>query len=140
MRYVQTLIMSLAFFLAMTQRLMADELLIFSANWCGPCQALKADLKKDPSIVAGYEWGFIDVGTEKELTQRYKVTTVPTLIVLDKDNNEVKRQMGYMGPEKLKKWLNDTKPSTYGVRYDSKTAHYVGGVILGRRFRAGWHD
>lgn len=138
MRLVRILLMSLACFLAMTQRLMADELLIFSANWCGHCQTLKADLKKDPSLVDGYEWGYIDADQEKELAKRYSVKSLPTLIVLDKDNNEVKRQVGYKGPENLKKWLNDTKTSRNGVRHDSKDIYYVGGTILGRRYRSGW--
>lgn len=140
MRSVQLLLMSLATFWPMTQRLMADDLLIFSANWCGHCQVLKADLKKDPSIVDGYTWGYVDADKEKEMAREYGVKSLPTIIVIGDDNKEVKRQVGYRGAEQLKKWLHDTKPSRNGVRYDSKDIYYVGGAILGRRYRSGWDD
>lgn len=140
MRTVRILLMSLTIFWLMTQRLFADDLLIFSANWCGHCQVLKSDLKKDPNIVDGYEWGFVDADKEKEMAREYGVKSLPTIIVLDKDNKEVKRQVGYKGPEQLKKWLHDKKPSGNGVRYGTKNVHYVGGTMLGRRFRSGWDD
>lgn len=139
-RYVTILLMSLTCFLAMTQRLRSAELLIFSADWCGHCQTLKADVKTDPSIVEGYEWGYVDVEQEKELAREYSVKSLPTIIVIGTDNKEVKRQVGYKGPENLKKWLNDTKPFRNGVRHDSKNAHYVGGTVFGRRFRSGWDN
>lgn len=139
MRSVQILVMSLASFLAMTQRLNADDVLIFSANWCGHCKTLKADIQKDPSILDGYEWGYVDADQEKEMTREYGVKSLPTIIVVSKDNKEVKRQVGYKGAEQLKKWLNDTKPFRNGVRHDSKDIHYAGGAILGRRYRSGWN-
>lgn len=83
----------------------AAELLIFTAPWCGPCQALKKDLSDDPSIVAGYEWGYVDLDKEKELAKVYDITTVPTFLILD-DNKVVRRLVGYSGPEKLKSWLD----------------------------------
>lgn len=86
----------------------AAELLIFTASWCGPCQNLKADLKKDPSIVAGYEWGYIDFDAEKELVQLYGVKTVPSFFILE-GNRVVRQQTGYRGPEQLKRWLRENK-------------------------------
>lgn len=83
----------------------AAELLIFTASWCGPCQALKKDLAADPGILAGREWGYVDFDKEKELAKSYDVTSVPTFLILE-DNKVVRRLVGYPGPEKLKKWLN----------------------------------
>lgn len=138
MRAIQILFMSLAVSLPMTQRLIADELLIFSAGWCGHCKVLKADLEKDPSIVDGYEWGFIDTDKEKELARMYKVRNLPTLIVVDGNNNEVKRQVGYEGPEKLRRWLKNDQPYRTGVRHARKDIYYTGGWLRGRKFRFGW--
>lgn len=141
MRLVHVMLLSLAAFLALTQRANGDDLLIFSAGWCGHCQTLKADLQKDPTIVDGYTWGYVDADQEKELMRQYSVKSLPTIIVLDTDNNEVKRQVGYKGPQALRKFLRENDNSSrHGVRYDAKTAHYVGGAILGRRFRSGWDD
>lgn len=140
MRAIQILLMSLAAFLSMTQRVFSDEVLIFSAKWCSHCQVLKADLAKQPEIMDGYEWGYVDADTEKELAKKYAVRSLPTIVVLDDTNTEVKRQVGYRGAEALKKWLNETKPAGYGVKHDSKTIHYVGGVVLGRKYRSRWDD
>lgn len=131
----RVLLMSLTCFFGMTQRVCGDDLLIFTADWCGPCQTLKKDLEADPSIVAGYEWGYVNVDQEKEMARAYNIKTVPTIVVLDENNKEVKRQMGYQGPEQFKKWLKDTKAKAYGVLYDQKTVHYVGDFIFSRRFR-----
>ena len=92
----------------------ATELLIFTASWCGPCQAFKKDLAADPGILAGREWGFVDLDTEKELAKAYDVTTVPTFLIIQ-DHKVVRRLAGYPGPEKLKKWLNGAtmKPTLF---------------------------
>ena len=86
----------------------AAELLIFTAPWCGPCQALKDDLKADPSIVAGYEWGYVDFDTEKELVALYGVKTVPSFFILE-GNQVVRQHTGYRGPKQLKSWLQENK-------------------------------
>lgn len=140
MRILYGLLMSLTCFLALTQRGWGDDLLIFTAAWCGPCQTLHNDLKQDPSLAAGYEWGFVDIDQEKELAREYNVKSVPTLVVLDKDNKEVKRQVGYKGPEQLKKWLHDTKSNGTGVLYGQKTVHYAGSAIFSRRVRSRGDD
>lgn len=141
MRFVHVMLLSVAAFLSLTQRALGDDLLIFSASWCGHCQVLKADLEKDPTIVDGYTWGYVDADQEKDLMKQYGVKSLPTIIVLDKDNNEVKRQVGYKGPQALRKFLREKdKSSKHGVRYDAKTAHYVGGAILGTRFRSRWDN
>ena len=139
MRLVRILLISLACFLAMTQRLLADDLLIFSADWCGHCKTLKADLQKDPSIVDGYTWGYVDADKEKELARQYGVKSLPTIIVIGDDNKEVKRQVGYKGPANLRKWLRELKRDRKGVSYDAKAINYTGNMVYGIRFRSRWN-
>ena len=101
---MKNLLLCLLLFVAFA-RVEAAELLIFTASWCGPCQALKKDLAADPETLAGREWGYVDFDNEKELAKSYDVTGVPTFLILE-DNKVVRRLVGYSGLEKLKKWLN----------------------------------
>lgn len=100
--------------LVASARVEAAELLIFTASWCAPCQALKKDLAADPSILAGMEWGYVDFDKEKEMAKSYDVTSVPTFLILEGDK-VVRRHVGYPGPEKLKKWLigKEVKPTLF---------------------------
>lgn len=141
MNWMRIVLLSLTAFLALTQRAIGDDLLIFSANWCGHCQTLKNDLKTNPEIVDGYTWGFVDADQEKELMRQYGVKSLPTIVVLDDKNNEVKRQVGYKGPQELRKFLRkQQKPAGHGVNYDPTTVHYAGGFVRGARYRSRWDD
>ena len=59
-------------------------LIDFWASWCGPCQMIGpviekvADEKEDIKVVK------INVDEQGELAAKYKVMSIPTLIVLDK--------------------------------------------------------
>lgn len=86
----------------------AAELLIFTAKWCAPCQRLKEDLAANPEITGGYEVGFVDFDREKELVRAYDVKTVPTFFILE-GNRVVRQQVGYRGPDQLKRWLRENK-------------------------------
>lgn len=63
----------------------------FWATWCGPCQRqgiILEDMVKD-----GFPIAKIDVDAEPELARRFRVMSIPTLIVF-KDGQEVKRLVG----------------------------------------------
>jgi thioredoxin 1 len=93
----------------------AAELLIFTADWCGPCQLFKADIKTEPDILENYEWGYVDFENEKELSAVYSVTTVPTFLILE-NNAVIVRRVGYRGPEDLKSWLQNRKLKRFMFR------------------------
>ena len=86
----------------------AAELLIFTAEWCEPCRQFKADYAKDTTIVAPYEknTAVFDIEKNAELAQKYNVKTVPAFLVVEKDV-VLRKQEGYNGPVKLKKWLEN---------------------------------
>ncbi len=66
-------------------------LLYFGAVWCGPCKALKKNLK-DENLMSNYNKMvsiYIDVDNEKfsDLSQTYKISSLPTqIITILKDN------------------------------------------------------
>lgn len=77
------------------------NILKFFGSWCNPCKALSKNLED-----AGIEHKSIDVDENEELTEKYNVMSVPTIVVLDEDDNEVGRFIGSRTKEQLLKELN----------------------------------
>ena len=72
------------------------NILKFFGSWCNPCKALSKNLED-----AGIEHKSIDVDENEELTEKYNVMSVPTIVVLDEDDNEVGRFVGTRTKEQL---------------------------------------
>ena len=75
----------------------------FFATWCGPCKMLglvmeKIDKKDIIPIIK------VDVDEAQELSSKYKIFSVPTLIIFE-DGKEKKRISGFMSEEELEKWM-----------------------------------
>lgn len=66
----------------------------FSAAWCGPCQAIAPVIESLSEEYAGRAKVItIDVDAETEISARYSVMSIPTLVVF-KDGKEVDRIVG----------------------------------------------
>lgn len=78
------------------------RLLKFYATWCGPCKILEKRLKemKIPYVN-------IDVETDEgaKMAEKYKVQSVPTLIVVTQTGNALRRLTGAVSTEQLKDFL-----------------------------------
>ena len=74
------------------------RVLKFSASWCQPCKAL-AEQMKDISTEN------IDIDENTELAVKYGIRGVPTLVVLDDSDKEIKRMSGVRTNAELKEWL-----------------------------------
>lgn len=79
--------------------------LIFGSTWCVHCKELKKTLdslyKNHKVLVC-----VIDIGKDKKLIEPYKVSGLPTSIVVDKNNKELTRKVGYVKTN-YEKWLNE---------------------------------
>lgn len=78
----------------------------FYAEWCQPCKMLSkviddAKEKIDPSV----EFVELDIDAEMMTAINYNVRGVPTMVIVDENDKEVKRQTGYMNEEKLLEFL-----------------------------------
>lgn len=75
-----------------------------AATWCGPCSALSMTLKDvDHPLVATMEE--IDIDKNMGLAQKYGVRSVPTLIIVNDEDLEIRRTTGALSKEKLLDFL-----------------------------------
>lgn len=81
-------------------------LLDFWATWCMPCQKIAPVIEEvaqeDESITVGK----IDVDEERELAIRFGITSIPTLIVMEK-GQPVAKALGYHSKAEVEKLLGN---------------------------------
>lgn len=79
------------------------KLLKFTASWCPSCKQLSKVLE-DFNDVPVEE---IDVEDQFELADKYGIRNLPTIILLDKDNNEIRRFVGLTTLDKIREFVNE---------------------------------
>lgn len=78
------------------------KLLKFSATWCAPCKALSKTLEgKDLGVLIHP----VDIDMDPELTAKYGVRSVPTMVLVDDEGNAVKTLTGARPLDAIKSWL-----------------------------------
>ena len=65
----------------------------FWASWCGPCRMLGPVIDQLGNELTDVKVCKIDVDANQELAGKYKVETIPTLVVLE-GAKEIKRSVG----------------------------------------------
>ena len=88
--------------------LQADKpvLIDFWATWCGPCQMIAPHLEEIVAEDESITIGKIDVDQEMPLAIRFGITSIPTLIVMEK-GQVVKQALGYRPKADILKLLED---------------------------------
>jgi thioredoxin 1 len=83
------------------------EILQFTADWCGPCKAMKPRVQEFAEEMGDrIKLTVINVDTEAELTEKYSVRNIPTFIF--KQNDEVvERLVGAQPITKLKEIVTE---------------------------------
>ncbi len=83
----------------------------FWAAWCGPCKAMAPVLERAAGELEP-EFRFLKVDTEAEgeLSARYNIRSIPTLMVFHK-GNIVAQRAGAVGGEALRDWLRQYAPA-----------------------------
>jgi thiol:disulfide interchange protein len=84
----------------------------FSADWCPPCQAMKHDVWPHPAVAeaisAGYVPVLVDADRDTVLADRYQVSSIPTVLLLDTDGRVVKRNDGFLSRSGMLRLLDET--------------------------------
>ena len=75
----------------------------FYADWCGPCQML-APVLKELDKEGKVKVVKIDVDSLPDLARQFRVMSIPT-VMLFKNGQFVKKQLGYMPLEAVKEFV-----------------------------------
>jgi thioredoxin-like negative regulator of GroEL len=76
----------------------------FTADWCGPCKRVRPIVQE--LIKEGYFFQIIDVDIEKELVQKFEISSVPTFILF-KNEKSIKRVSGAQTKNQLEDFINN---------------------------------
>lgn len=81
----------------------------FFAEWCGPCKAMAPALDQVAQEMAGkVKVVKIDVDQNPEITQKYRIQAMPTLMVF-KDGKVAAQQVGALvQKKKLEDWIKSS--------------------------------
>lgn len=78
----------------------------FWASWCAPCRMLAPILEEVASENEGrFKVGKINIDEEMELATKFKVYSIPTIMVF-KGGERVGATLGYMSKEELEEFIN----------------------------------
>lgn len=88
-------------------------LLMFTADWCGPCQHFKAAVLADPAVAArvqsSFTFGKVDLTRQDagpmEVARGYGVRGIPQLVLTDAKGKEIARYSGGHDPRQFLRWL-----------------------------------
>jgi len=80
------------------------KILYFTAPWCQPCKML------GPQMEAVAEEGIpvqkVNVDTDTELSTKYGVRNIPTLLKVDDSGEVIATSVGYKHANEIKQWYN----------------------------------
>jgi thioredoxin 1 len=80
------------------------QLIFFSANWCSACIEMKPKVEQI-SKQMGIPLNKIDIDYDVSYTDKYKVESVPTLILLE-NGKDPKRIVGTQSKNQIKSFIN----------------------------------
>ena len=81
----------------MTETTKEKHVLIFSAEWCSPCKQMKANVlpdvhvKKRLSEYSSVQYINVDAPEGRHFSMLYKISTVPTILIVDEKGSPFKR-------------------------------------------------
>ena len=80
-------------------------ILYFSAPWCGPCKVM-SPLIEQMERQGKIKVKKINVDYDAQMSQKYSVKSVPTLILTDLDGNEISRKIGSLSEQQILDFYN----------------------------------
>lgn len=83
-------------------------LIVFHADWCGPCRKMKKDTYSDAAVIAAADpfiRVYIDTDKQPDVAETYNVSGIPAFYVLSPAGNVVTSTVGYQPPKEFVAWL-----------------------------------
>ena len=79
----------------------------FWAPWCGPCRMLSPIVDQLSGEMKAMKFGKVNVDEQPELSERFEVSSLPTLLLF-KNGNVIANRVGAATKESLKEWINSS--------------------------------
>lgn len=95
-------------------------LVLFTADWCPPCNTLSREVLHTPDVADAIERAAVPVKIdltdpgepENAAQRRFGVVAVPTLVLLGPGGETLERTMGLVAADELTGWLPPAEPDT----------------------------
>lgn len=86
---------------------MPDVVLMkFGATWCPPCRKIDRELIQLDRMGLPLTIKKIDVDEQPELAERYRISSIPRLILI-RDGRKIGDKTGFMTSSELSSWIED---------------------------------
>jgi len=87
-------------------------IVVFSAAWCPPCQAMKKDVYPNEAVKPLHDkfvWAYLDTDEDDnaKVAKEFKVGGIPHIQFLDKNGKSIGQQVGGMAPKAFAKKLEE---------------------------------
>ena len=84
----------------------------FQARWCPGCRRMETEIFSNPAFKkTTSDWIKVSVDVDRyenfDLISQYSVSSIPDLIILDSDGNEISRIIDYQPLERILSWVKD---------------------------------
>ncbi len=79
------------------------QILYFTAAWCGPCKALAPRMEK---LKGQINYRKIDIDQNQEMSMKYGVRSVPSLVLVNQNGEEIRRMVGLQSDDKILNFYN----------------------------------
>ena len=80
-----------------------NTILYFTAAWCGPCRALAPRMEK---LKGQINYRKIYVDNNREMSMKYGVRSVPSLVLVNQNGEELRRLVGVKPDDQIINFYN----------------------------------
>jgi len=83
-------------------------LLFFTADWCPYCTKMKTESllnNKVKNSLESYIFLTVDADKDKDLIKKFEIKSLPSFVVIDKNEKKIKTKKGFIKSEEFVDWL-----------------------------------
>ena len=81
------------------------KVLKFYAPWCGPCKA-QSEIIKQAGDKITMKFEEVNIDDNVFMATNFQIRSVPTMVLVDDNEKEIKRKVGLLGEKDLIEWLS----------------------------------
>ena len=79
------------------------KLIKCSATWCNPCRLQHTEFENNP--IVGAELVEVDIEEDTEIAEKYLIKSIPTMLLLDDNDNVIHKWIGYTKSADINKFI-----------------------------------